>query len=74
MAPNGDERSAPDRFIYGLGAGVFAVWSISCIAQIVTGGDYQTPIAIHGMMGTIVGAVFAEARIRVRRRQLRDGE
>lgn len=60
----------PDRFILGLGGGVFIVWAVSCIAQIVTGGAYETPLAIHGVMGTIVGSVFTERQIRSRRRNL----
>lgn len=67
-----------DRFIRGLGGGVFAIWAISCLAQIVTGAtaipDYETPTAVHGMMGSIVGAVVAEIRLRSRRRQLSEEE
>jgi hypothetical protein len=59
----------PDRFIIGLGAAVTIVWSFSCIAEIVS-TNYHTPLALHGMMGTIVGAVFTEGRIRTKRRQL----
>lgn len=63
----------PDRFIIGLGGGVFAVWALSVIAEIVANaldGSYHTPLPLHGMMGTIVGAVFTEARMRARRRAL----
>lgn len=58
-----------DRFIVALGLGVFTVWSISCLAEIIGGGAYKTPLVIHGMMGTIVGAVFTEYRMRKRRRE-----
>lgn len=59
----------PDRFIIALGLGIFTIWAISCIAEIVSGGAYKTPLALHGMMGTIVGAVFTEARMRRQRRK-----
>lgn len=65
----------PDRFILGLGGGIFIVWAISCIAEIlskagIVSSGYDTPLAIHGVMGTIVGSVFTERRIRIRRRAL----
>jgi hypothetical protein len=63
MGAEGPER---DRFIVGLGAGVFIVWAFSMIAEVVTGGAYSTPLAVHGMMGTIVGAVFTERHMRRR--------
>lgn len=55
---------ATDRFIVALGLGVFVVWAVSCLAQIVTHDAYTTPTALHGMMGTIVGSVFAEGWLR----------
>lgn len=56
-----------DRFIVGLGWGILACWAISVLAEIVSnavGGTYTTPLAVHAMMGTIVGAVFTEQRMR----------
>lgn len=59
----------PPRFIVALGLGVLVIWALSVVAQIVsaaTGGNYETPIAVHGMMGTIVGVAFGERQIRKR--------
>jgi tetrahydromethanopterin S-methyltransferase subunit C len=58
-------------FIYGLGASVTLVWMASMIASILD-HTYTTPVALHGLMGTVVGSVFADAGLRRARRQLRD--
>lgn len=50
-------------FIYGLGAAVALAWLASVFADILI-PSYQTPIALHGLMGTVVGSVFADAGLR----------
>jgi hypothetical protein len=65
----------PDRdpvstaFIYGLGAAVTLAWLASVFADMLVKG-YDTPIALHGLMGTVVGSVFADAGLRRARRNL----
>lgn len=56
-------------FVYGLGAAVTIAWFASVIADIVI-ETYATPIALHGLMGTVVGSVFADAGLRRARRRL----
>lgn len=56
-------------FIYGLGAAVTLAWLASVFADIVV-KNYDTPIALHGLMGTVVGSVFADTRLRRARREL----
>lgn len=56
-------------FIYGLGAAVAIAWFASVIADMVLDG-YSTPVALHGLMGTVVGSVFADFGLRRSRRQL----
>lgn len=58
-------------FIYGLGIAVTLAWFASVIADIVV-ADYSTPVALHGLMGTVVGSVFADASLRRARRRLLD--
>lgn len=59
-------------FIYGLGAAVAIVWMASVIASIVDRG-YETPLALHGLMGTVVGSVFADVGLR-RAQRRRDNQ
>jgi len=56
-------------FVYGLGAAVTLAWLASVFADILVAG-YSTPIALHGLMGTVVGSVFADAGLRRARRKL----
>lgn len=56
-------------FIYGLGLAVSLGWLASVVADIVVSG-YGTPIALHGLMGTVVGSVFADAGLRRARHRL----
>lgn len=58
-------------FIYGLGAAVTVAWLVSVFADIFVKG-YETPVALHGIMGTVVGAVFAADRLRRVHRRLGD--
>lgn len=51
-------------FMYGLGVAVTVVWLASMTAEIVTSGAYTTPLAVHGLMGTVVGSVFADVGLR----------
>lgn len=56
-------------FVYGLGAAVTLAWLASVFADILV-AHYSTPIALHGLMGTVVGSVFADAGLRRARRRL----
>ena len=60
-------------FIYGLGAAVAIAWFVSIIADIVV-MDYSTPTAMHGLMGVVVGSVFADAGLRRARNKLGGGD
>lgn len=62
----------PDRFLVALGGGVFLVWAASMFAEMITRQAYTTPLAVHGMMGTIVGSVFTEYRMRKKQRERED--
>lgn len=64
-----DGASVSVVFIYGLGAAVALVWMASVIASIID-HDYETPLALHGLMGTVVGSVFADIGLRRARRRL----
>lgn len=56
-------------FIYGLGAAVALAWLASVIGDIVI-APYSTPVALHGIMGTVVGSAFADFRLRNARRKM----
>jgi hypothetical protein len=56
-------------FIYGLGMAVTIAWVASVFADILI-STYSTPIALHGLMGTVVGSVFADAGLRRARRKM----
>lgn len=56
-------------FIYGLGAAVGIAWVVSVFADIFI-ANYGTPVALHGLMGTVVGSVFADASLRKARKRL----
>lgn len=65
-------QSFPALFTVGLGVAVTIAWLLSVGAEIYaanTGGSYRTPLAIHGLMGTIVGAVYASWRVTKRNRE-----
>jgi hypothetical protein len=58
-------------FIYGLGVAVTIAWFASVIADILI-ATYATPVALHGLEGTVVGSVFADASLRRARRRIAD--
>lgn len=66
MAPRDPLSTA---FVYGLGLAVTVAWVASVFADIFIDG-YGTPIALHGLMGTVVGSVFADAGLRRARQKL----
>lgn len=68
MQPRG---AVPQALIYGLGAAVGIGWLASTIADIAM-ASYATPMAVHGLMGTIVGSIFADANLRKSRRRRED--
>lgn len=57
-------------FVYGLGAAVSVVWMVSVFAEVLSAGNYSTPLAVHGLMGTVVGSVFADAGLRRARNKI----
>lgn len=57
-------------FRTGLGVAVAIAWLVSVIADILI-PEYQTPIAIHGLMGTVVGSIYADARIEAARNKFK---
>jgi hypothetical protein len=57
-------------FIYGLGGAVAFCWVASVFASIIWHGHYDTPVALHGLMGTVVGSVFADAKLRAARKRI----
>lgn len=61
-------------FVYGLGVSVTVCWVASVVADILIGTAYGTPIALHGLMGTVVGSVFADAQLRRARARLEGGD
>jgi uncharacterized membrane protein len=59
-------------FVYGLGVAVAIAWVASVFADILIPA-YNTPIALHGLMGTVVGSVFADVGLRkARQRMMRE--
>lgn len=48
----------------GVGVAVAAVWMASMTLQLATRGEYATPLEVHGLMGTVVGALYTHERIR----------
>jgi uncharacterized membrane protein len=56
-------------FTYGLGAAVAIGWLASVVADIGMDG-YTTPVALHGLMGVVLGSVFGDAGLRRARGRL----
>jgi hypothetical protein len=56
-------------FVYGLGVAVALAWLASVCASILD-HTYVTPIALHGLMGTVVGSVFADVGLRRAQRKI----
>lgn len=58
----------PTLFAIGLGIAVAAGWLFSFTVEIYTHAigsavPYTTPLVVHGLMGTVVGAVYASWRV-----------
>lgn len=64
-----DGTSVSVVFIYGLGAAVTIVWIASVIVSILD-HSYETPLVLHGLMGTVVGSVFSTVGLARGRRHL----
>jgi|1185.fasta_scaffold1783452_2 hypothetical protein len=47
-----------------VGALVALVWTASMAVQLASQGAYSTPLEVHGLMGTVVGALYTHERIR----------
>lgn len=52
----------------GIGILVALIWTASMIVELVSSQTYKTPLEVHGLMGTIVGALYTHERIRRSRR------
>lgn len=48
----------------GVGVLVAVMWAASMTIQLTTGGAYKTPLEVHGLMGTVVGALYTHDRIK----------
>lgn len=59
-----DDSGISRVFIYGLGTAVMIAWFACVATQIITNGAFQTPFAVHGLMGTVVGSVFGDVALR----------
>jgi hypothetical protein len=69
VEPSRDPISAA--FVYGLGGAVAFAWFASIFADMIS-STYTTPLAVHGLMGTVVGSVYADIRLRIARRKLQE--
>lgn len=69
----------PTRFVVGIGVSVAILEALSVIAEIYTKAvlqldpGYTTPLALHGLMGTVVGAVYASMRVSKAKGEAKDG-
>lgn len=50
-------------FTIAVGAVVAVIWTASMVVQLITQGAYTTPLEVHGLMGTVVGALYTQWRI-----------
>jgi hypothetical protein len=48
---------------FTVGIIVAAAWLANVAVQVATQGDYTTPLEVHGLMGAVVGALYADWRI-----------
>lgn len=58
----------PTIFAIGLGIAVMVGWLLSLSVEVythatTTAAPYTTPAAVHGLMGIVVGAVYASWRV-----------
>ena len=56
----GNRKSTQITFKSIVGMGVFVVWMIAILLSIVTRGQYEAPLILHGIFGGIVTALWGE--------------
>lgn len=56
----GNKHTTQITFKLIVGAGIFIAWMIGILLSILTRGQYEVPLILHGIFGGIVTALWGE--------------